>query len=248
MRNTDEGREYYLSMAARAKNRPAPVFSRFLNLAQQKEAEAAMKGAGCFYKLFGGAEGCERRILGVCDEREIEESEFPLSCVCAKPRNARFAGRLEHRDALGSLMGLGIERDVTGDIIIRDGAAYVFCIKNMADYICGSLTKIGNTDVSAEAAAMPEGEMRKTRDVRLQVASPRVDAVIAHLYHLSRGDAQALSRTGKVMVDDSECLRPDYTLKEGQVISVRGYGRALYIGVEGQTKKGKSSLLIKAYS
>ncbi len=244
----DEGREFYLSLAQRAQARPSPLFSRFLGLAQQKEAEAALRRSGCFCKLFGGAEGCERRILGVCGDREIAEGEFPLACVLVRPRSARFSEGFAHRDVLGSLMGLGIERDVLGDIVIRDGTAYIFCLKNMADYIAGSLTKVGGTDASAEITAPPEGELRKTREVRLQVDSPRVDAVVAHLYHLSRGNAQELSRTGKIMIDDAECLRPDYVLKEGQVMSVRGYGRAVYIGVEGQTKKGKSSLLIKAYS
>ena len=66
--------------------------------------------------------------------------------------------------------------------------------------------------------------------------------------HLSRGDAQQLFRQGRVMVDDAPCERPDYQLRDGQVISVRGYGRAQYLGVDGQSKKGKDVVRIALYS
>ena len=86
------------------------------------------------------------------------------------------------------------------------------------------------------------------KEVRVQVTSPRLDAIVAHLFKLSRGDAQTLFRQGKIMVDDSVCERTDYLLKEGQILSVRGFGRARYMGVENLSKKGKSNLLIQLYA
>ena len=145
-------------------------------------------------------------------------------------------------------MGLGIERELIGDIVLREAGAYIFCVERMADFICQSLVQIGRTDVRCERAEPPQGALREMREVRLQVSSPRLDAIAAHLFHLSRGDAQQLFRQGRVMVDDAPCERPDYQLRDGQVISVRGYGRAQYLGVDGQSKKGKDVVRIALYS
>ena len=145
-------------------------------------------------------------------------------------------------------MGLGIERELIGDIVLREAGAYIFCVERMADFICQSLVQIGRTDVRCVRAEPPQGALRETREVRLQLSSPRLDAIAAHLFHLSRGDAQQLFRQGRVMVDDAPCERPDYQLRDGQVISVRGYGRAQYLGVDGQSKKGKDVVRIALYS
>ena len=235
-------------LCVRAARRNIALFSRFLNLAEQKEAEIAARKAGAAYMLWGGAEDCERKMLGVGGDEAPQTYLFPLSCLKITPRSAKFSSPLAHRDVLGSLMGLGFERELIGDIIIREEAAYVFCTDKMALFICDNMQKIGNTAVHCQEAQAPEGPMRSVREVRIQVTSPRLDAIVAHLFRLSRGDAQALFRQGKIMVDDAVCERSDYALKKGQVISVRGFGRAKYLGVESLSKKGKNNLLIALYS
>lgn len=235
-------------LCQRAATRNITLFSRFLNLAQQKEAEIAARKASAAYRFFGGAEDCERQMLGVSGDEAPDECLFPLICLKITPKSAKFSSPLQHRDVLGSLMGLGIERELIGDIIIREDAAYLFCSDKMAAFISESITQIGHTAVRCCEAEAPQGPVRSVREVRVQVTSPRLDAIVAHLFKLSRGDAQTLFRQGRIMVDDSVCERTDYLLKEGQVISVRGFGRARYLGVESTSKKGKSNLLIALYS
>ena len=235
-------------LCQRAAKRHITLYSHFLNLAQQREGEIAARRAGAEYCLYGGAQDCERRMLAVSGEEVPDESLFPIACLLAAPRSTRFAAPIAHRDVLGALMGLGIERELIGDIVLREAGAYIFCVERMADFICQSLVQIGRTDVRCERAEPPQGALRETREVRLQVSSPRLDAIAAHLFHLSRGDAQQLFRQGRVMVDDAPCERPDYQLRDGQVISVRGYGRAQYLGVDGQSKKGKDVVRIALYS
>ena len=235
-------------LCTRAATRNISLFSRFLNLAEQKEAEIAARKAGAAYLLWGGAEDCERKMLGAGGDDAPETYEFPLACLKFTPKSAKFSSPLAHRDVLGSLMGLGFERELIGDIIIRDDAAYVFCTDKMALFICENLPKIGNTSVNCVESSPPEGPLRQFREIRVQVTSPRIDAIVAHLFRLSRGDAQTLFRQGRIMVDDSVCERTDYALREGQVISVRGFGRFRYMGVENLSKKGKSNLLIHLYA
>lgn len=240
--------KHFDELCQHAAKRHITLFSKFLNLAEQKEAEIAARKAGAACSFFGGAEDCERKMLGVSCDEALEEFEFPLVCLKAAPKSAKFSSPLQHRDVLGSLMGLGIERELIGDIIIREDAAYIFCTDKMAAFICENLPRIGNTAVICEETEAPQGPVRNVREMRVQVTSPRLDAIVAHLFRLSRSDAQTLFRQGRIMVDDSVCERTDYMLKEGQVISVRGFGRAKYLGVESTSKKGKSNLLIALYS
>jgi len=239
---------YLEEICLRAASRNIFLFSRFLNLSEQKDAQIAARRAGAAFVLFGGAADCERKMLGVGGDEAPEGCLFPLVCLKVTPRSARFASPIAHRDVLGSLMGLGIERELIGDIVVREDGAYIFCTDKMAHFISTSLVKIGNTDVNCIPANAPEGPLRSYKEVRIQVTSPRIDAIVAHLFRLSRGDAQTLFRQGKIMVDDSECQHPDYALKEGQVLSVRGFGRARYMGIENISKKGKSNLLIHLYA
>ena len=235
-------------LCQRAVKRHTTLYSRFLNIAQQHEGEAAAHRADALYCLYGGAAGCERVMLGVSGEEMPDEGQFPIACLLAAPRSTRFAVPIAHRDVLGALMGLGIERELIGDIVVRETGAYIFCIERMADFICESLTQIGRTDVRCMRAVPPDGELRESRQISLQVSSPRLDAIVAHLFHLSRGDSQQLFRQGRIMVDDTPCERPDYAMKDGQIISVRGYGRARYLGIDGQSKKGKNIVKIALYT
>jgi len=235
-------------LCIRAAGRSFPLFSRFLNLAEQKDAEIAARKAGAAYLLWGGNEDCERKMLGVCSDEAPEKDEFPLECMKISAKSAKFSSPLQHRDVLGSLMGLGFERELIGDIVLREDAAYVFCTDKMALFICENLQKIGNTAVRCALSSPPEGPLRTYREVRIQVASSRVDAIVAHLYRLSRSDAQTLFRQGRIMVDDAVCERTDYALREGQVLSVRGFGRSRYKGVESLSKKGKSNVVMEVYA
>jgi len=235
-------------LCRRAFNRSDTLYSRFLNLSEQKDAVIAARKANVYYKLWGGAEDAERQVFGVCSFDEPDLTDFPITCLLASPKSIRFSNSFTHRDVLGSLMSLGIKREETGDIIVREEGAYIFCLSQMADFISGALDQISGTQVTCAPVDPPAGPLRKVTPVRLQVMTPRIDAVVAHLFKLSRSDSQELFRQGKIMVDDAPCPRPDTFLKEGQIISVRGYGRARYDGIEGMSKKGKTNLIVSLYS
>ena len=234
-------------LCERAAGRRQPLFSRFLNLSEQKEAEIAARKAQAAYCLYGGAADCERRMLGVGQEAP-EPADFPIVCLRVNRRSAHYGEPLTHRAVLGTVMGTGIERELIGDIVLIEDAAYVFCISAMAGMLCAALTHVGRTDTDCEITDPPAAALRTFTPVRVQAASPRVDAVAAHLYRLSRGDMLELIRQGKVQVDDAPVIKPDQLLKPGQVLSVRGHGRARYEGEDGVSKKGKLYLKLSAYS
>ena len=199
--------------------------------------------------LFGGLEGCERKILRLGDESACGyDVPFPIRCIRAVPLNKKFADPLTHRDFLGALMALGIERELLGDIIIRDAEAYLFCVDRIAPYLTENFMQARHTSLRCEVVeAPPAGELFRTEKRVVQLSSERVDALIAHVYRLSRSDAQALIPAEKVFVNGRQCQSAGYTPKPGEIVSVRGFGRMRYIGAESVSKKGKYNVAVEIY-
>ena len=185
----------FTELSTKAYNSGIFLFSDFLGLSEQSafyEIEPKLRPNG--YTVFGGALGCERVMVRFGSEEEAGYSApFPITVIKAAPVSQKFADKLTHRDILGALMNLGIERDVLGDIILRDNVAYIFVKDDIADFILSELCRAKHTDLSVTVIdGMPDGELYKTEEVRVQVSSPRVDAVLARVFSLSRDDSSTL--------------------------------------------------------
>ncbi len=233
-------------MAERSWSRGIPVWSDFLDLHEQtllKRIRPTLPQPELL--LFGGAEGCERVMAGF---GVSDPADAPIACLRVSPPGMKFAPDMAHRDLLGSLMSLGFERSLLGDLILREKEAWVFCAERIADYICDGLTSVRRTPVRAvRAEEPPEGGLFRTRREIVQVASPRLDALVAGAFRLSRGHAQELFPAGKVFLDGAECLRPDAVPEPGQIVSVRGLGRFRYQEPETRSKKGRWNVSIDRY-
>ena len=236
--------------AERAYRQGTYCFSHFLSLAELNDFHALLPTLPPVpWALFGGAEGCERQMLRFGDEALCGyDAAFPIACLATLPEYPKYAEPLTHRDYLGALMALGIEREVLGDIIIRGGAAYLFCEERMAPFIREHFTQARHTALTCrDAGELPEGALFALRRLSVQLTSQRIDALIAHVFRLSRAEAQALFPAGKVFVSGRLCESPGYTPKAGDILSVRGYGRVRYVGVESLSKKGKENTAVELY-
>ena len=241
----------FIELAKKSYNAGIFTFTDFLGLAEQdvfEEAKAAIRPLP--YTLFGGVEGTERVMIRFGDAEELGyEIPFPIATVKVEPLSQRFADKLTHRDFLGSILNLGIERRAIGDIVIRDNVGYVFATEDMAKYIADSLIRIKHTDVRATVTdeVLTEGELYKTEPRRVQLSSERVDALVAKVFALSRDDAQALFKRGLVFVSGRCIESVSHTPRIGDVISVRGYGRMVYRGQSSTSKKGKLNVDVDLY-
>ena len=153
--------------------------------------------------------------------------------------------KLSHRAYLGSLLGLGLERDAVGDIAAQnEQEAVVFCKKHLSVFLIETLEKVASDTVRCRAYVMDENftDGRKYRPISDTVASPRLDCVVAALTNLSREDAQSTVRGGLVEVDFEREERVDLPLNPPATISVRGYGRYVLRSFDGATKKGRLRL------
>ncbi len=231
--------------ARRAWSRNIPLYTDFLGLNEQDILNRLIPSLPpVTLTLSGGAAGCERVMAGF----GVEEGEpFPIACLRIVPNGPRFAETLTHRDVLGALMNLGFERELLGDIVIREKEAWVFCVQRIAEYITDNLIQIRKTAVHCEAASAPGGELFRTERRVVQVSSERLDALIARIWNMNREEAKELTASGKVFVSGRECLNPDARPEEGKIVSVRGYGRFRFVGAESVSRKGKLNTVIELY-
>ena len=239
-----------LEWANRSWNQGVYSFSHFLDLAQRSDFLSLVSSMPPVpWQLYGGAEGCERQMLRFGDEATCGyDAPFPIQCLKIAPLSAKFAEPLTHRDYLGALMALGMERETMGDIVIRKDGAFLFCEERIAPYILEHFVQARHTSLSCEIVdTLPEGPLFETKRMSVQLSSQRVDALIAHVFKLSRGDAQALFPAGKIFVSGRLCESPGYTPKPDDIISVRGFGRMKYIGIESLSKKGKENTAVELF-
>ncbi len=203
---------------------------------------------GAKYVVYGGFEDAERAMICFLPEYMDEETFLlaekaeatVLSCVKVQPVNRKFADELNHRDYLGSLMNLGIERDQIGDILTGDDVAYVFATFEIAQMICKELIRIRHTSVKCEVVNSSECDIRpKFEEISGSVASERIDAILAFVYHLSRSEAQKLIESESVFIDGRVAYSGGYDLKDGARVSVRGHGKFIYLGTTNTTRKGR---------
>jgi len=221
-------------------------YSGFLSLAEQDDFLGSREAARLSFRLDGGYENAERRILAAGDEDEMGPPELPVSVVLVRPKSEKYAEMLSHRDYLGAILGLGIERSLIGDILVREKRAWVFCLAPAVKILLPSLDQVRRTAVIAEMAAadVPELQPRYT-PVRLNIASERLDAVTAAFAGISRGQADRLFAAGKVFVNGRMTEDRSRILKAGDILSVRGTGKAVYDGIEYETKKGRYMVRIR---
>ena len=239
-----------IELSRRAFQQGCYCFTHFLDLAALNAFSRLLPSLPPVpWRLFGGVEGCERKILRLGDADFCGyEMPFPIVCLHIKPLNERFAEPLTHRDYLGALMALGIERELLGDIVTREKEAFLFCEEHIAPYLAEHFTQARRTSLCCQAVdTPPAGELFKTERRLAQLSSERLDALIAHIFKLPRGDAQALFPQWKIFVDGRQCESASYAPKPGEIISVRGQGRMRYVGMESLSKKGKCNVAVELY-
>lgn len=234
------------------------LFSDFLNLNEQNILHQTLqKFSWIKGETFGGYEGAERQIAAFIPdalsyensyEADPEQIAYPISCIRIEPRNARFSEELSHRDILGSLMNLGIERSKMGDIAVGDHMAWLFCSSALAGTISQELTKIRHTSVSCVVCQPGDFTYEpRTQRIRGSIASVRLDALIALAFQGSRSSLMSQIEAGRVFVNGKLITTNAYTPRSGDLISVRQMGKFKYLDVCGQTKKGRCMVEIEKY-
>ncbi len=220
------------------------LYSRFLTPAEQALIAGVSEFAGSV-SFDGGYEDAERRMCRVCTDEYQSDEGAPYELWDAGLTAA--GGEISHRDVLGSLMGLGIKREMIGDILVRQGGAMFFCDSSVSSYLEFNLEKIGRYRITlrrAELSDIPEPKLQKAK---ININSPRLDSICAECFGMSRTKAAEAIRKGLVSIDWQICDNVSRELKGGEKLSLRGKGKVRYIGITGTSKKGRSFAEIEKY-
>ena len=252
MTENDVLRSRMTELSERAYSRDILQHTGFLSLSEQAlYRELLLKGMlSSEGILSGGYEEAERCVLFWPASYETKEDCISglICCVKAEPCSGKWTGTLTHRDYLGALMSLGIERECIGDILVdAEQNAYIYCLSELAEYLTKELHSVRRSEV--RAAVIPLSECRvhpETETISINIPSERADAVIAEVFHLSRSVSAELFRKEAVSID-GKIASGDTRLCEGNRISVRGFGKMIYDGVQGQSRRGRLFAELRLY-
>lgn len=245
-----KGRLRDLANAAYNQNRY--TYTNFLNAADMDiyyKNKSELDFAGC--TIWGGREAADRVMLAFGREDDCGyEPCFPIAAVKVTAVLDKFSDDLSHRDFLGALMNLGIEREMIGDIVTiqsksgKHSGAYVFCVDTVADYITDSLTKIKHTSVKCEICDVDNmNDFRTCKEpCHIIAASARMDAVIAAVTGLSRSNTALLFRNKSVTLNGRIYENSSYQLKSGDVFSAKGFGKYEFAAAGSVTRKGRLNI------
>lgn len=195
--------------------------------------------------FFGGYEAAERKKIYLAPAYfEPKEEDYQIELVeIDYPK--KFV-TLSHGQILGTLTGAGIKRDTIGDII-TDGERWQFFVDEpIFPYLKTQMDQIGKAAVQLNQVSFDQYvETEKKWETQTEIVSSlRLDAVIAGVFHLSRGKVKDLISSGRVKINWKQTERPDTELMIHDVLSIRGFGRMEVREVQGRTKKAKYVLEI----
>ena len=199
---------------------------------------------------FGGFDDAERNMLVYLPEYLEKDwlysDDSPIACLRAVFYENEA---LTHRDFLGALMGSGIARECIGDICVGNGICDFFVTAEIAPYILQNLTEAGRIKLKIQQIPLSEATVPQLqfKEIRDTVASIRLDSVISSGFRIGRSLAAQHICAGKVAIDGLPCEKPDKLISEGAKISLRGLGKIKLESVNGQTKKGRISVVIHRY-
>lgn len=239
---------YFWSLLEKTVQLNMEHWTNFTDPRQQQIARDLLRsfpGVKCFF--YGGYPEAERVRIYLCPlSLQGRGEQEAVGCLLIKGDYPQ--GVLTHRDFLGALMGLGIKREMVGDIIYRGGVkAFVFLVKSLVPFVRAHLQKAGRYKLEVEEidpTKVPEIEPSRIKEIRGTVASLRLDAVAGLGFGLSRSKIAPLIKSEQVKLNHQLVKQPSKAVNEGDVISLVGRGRIKVVEIKGESRKGRTHLLL----
>ncbi len=197
-------------------------------------------------RLDGGTANAERKRALVAPDYRVLDAEDMGIAVLAIASEDKQVAELDHGDYLGALLGLGIKRDRIGDLHVRADGCHVLIAEEIGDFLLGHLKQVHRADVTA--SVLPLSALQETNqelaEMSLSVASMRLDGIASDVFRLSRTKIVEPIRAGRCRVNWKTEEDPSTTLRAGDVVSMKGFGRFRVLEVEGLSKSGRTRVRI----
>lgn len=238
-----------IELSRTAYQRGIVTYSDFLNLNDLNILHSIPKSElYSTYCTFGGYEFAERQMVAFLPDALCYEHQYPISYIKIQPVQKKFSDTLSHRDFLGALLNLGIERCKLGDILVMENEAILIAHVSLEHYIIDELTRVKHTSVILQKIE-PEAFVYEPnkKEIKGSVSSLRLDSLMALAFSSSRSKLVAYIESGRVFVNGKLITSNGYQIKEDDLISVRGLGRFQYKETLSQTKKGRYMVTVHLY-
>lgn len=210
--------------------------SPFLNEEEQAAARSAFPESALIHYEGGYPEARKKKVIFLRDE---EDDFSDIVCISARV-DQRFR-TISHRDILGSIMSLQVDRHSFGDFWIEEDKKriYLYTSASMGTFLCDNLIRIASLSVSFEVTDERPAQVFRTREFEAVITGERIDCVVAALAKVSRSEAQRMIRADKVQINHRPLVDTDELCDNDCTISIRGTGRFRYRGVVRRTRKDR---------
>ncbi|HHU51947.1 MAG TPA: photosystem II S4 domain protein [Firmicutes bacterium] len=239
-----------LDQAELSLKRAAPVETDFLDPHEQEVAKDLLHFVPeVKFLVFGGYRKAERQRLVLAPSFYLTESIeppltfFSIKALAGKSEEAAFG----HRDVLGSLLGLGLKREKIGDILITTDEAQIIVAAEIGEFVLAHLERVGAVRVKVDPIDPEQLNTppERIKEIKTTVASLRLDAVAGLGFGMSRTKMAREIKAEKVKVNWRSTTDPDYQVKVGDVLSIKGRGRVVVAETTGLSKKGRIGIILK---
>lgn len=232
-----------------AYTRDIVTYSDFLNLNELNILHSLPKDfLYTGYQTFGGYDSAERQMAVFLPDALCYEPEYPFSVLKLAPLHKKYAEPLTHRDYLGAILNLGIERCKLGDIVVTETDTFIFLQTALVPYVKVELARVRHTAVLVTEERLENfGFVPSYEEIKGTVATVRLDSLLALVCQASRSKLTGLIEGAKVFVNGKLITTNSYQVKDNDIISVRGIGKFQYMGVLSYTKKNRIYVSVHKY-
>jgi RNA-binding protein YlmH len=196
------------------------------------------------YREEGGLVETERQVISIYPDYYLS-SNIDVSIMALQLKTD--LEDLSHRDFLGAILKLGINRTKIGDILIQEEYADIIVKREIADFILLNLERVGSKKVSITEKPLEQLTPSKVdyNEINKTLSSYRLDVYVSATYNLSRQESMSIIKSGNVKVNWEPIDKVSKELEEGDIVSIRGYGRSILHSIEGMSKKGRIKAVIR---
>lgn len=218
-------------------------YTSFLSDDEQDICKNILSKHDIRFSFDGGFLNSERKICALYTDDYLPEwLHFPIAALKIEIKDE--SASLKHSDFLGSIMGLGLKRNVVGDILISGNIGYVSALETVSGHIASQLCRVGRYSCSVEILAGFEGLAREDKfiPVNILIPSNRLDCFVASLCNVSRENSSGMIKRGTVFINGVQCFQPTKRLAVNDKLTIRGTGKFILCSEPDNadsTKKGR---------
>lgn len=235
----------------------APSFTDFMDLGIRKRYRADKQSTKDVLVIeYTAFNDDERRIIGFfpmsykefMNDDQFQES-FPVQCLKIEINDFNTS-KVTHRDVLGSILGLGLDRKLFGDIIVKNDCAYIVCHERIVPVIMNELIQIKRSSVNVICMTSNEEYVDlvpQSEQIKTTVVSLRIDVILKGILNLSRTRCNELIEQGNVKLNQIEVTKNHKNIESGDILSVAKYGKYKIGSIGSENKKNRFPIIVDRY-